>query len=155
MNRAQRRRQRSATRIRALQRRVEETGLPGVVDGLTGACRDCTGGGQFILLPGHRIIGPRLPRRSLPDVHRGYSLGAGARRRDVTAVSRRHASFKEAHPLGVSFGGLPHRRTLRDSGPTAQDPPNTQQIKIANAPTPTVLAGFHQCGFWFRGRPTS
>jgi hypothetical protein len=56
MNRAQRRRQRSATRIRALQRRVEETGLPGVVDGLTGACRDCTGGGQFILLPGHRII---------------------------------------------------------------------------------------------------
>jgi hypothetical protein len=35
---------------------VEETGLDGVVDGLTGACRDCTGGGQFILLPGHRII---------------------------------------------------------------------------------------------------
>lgn len=44
-------------RIRALERRVESTGLPGLIHGLTDACRDCTAEGELILLPGKRAIG--------------------------------------------------------------------------------------------------
>lgn len=44
-------------RLRALERRVESTGLPGVLNGLTDACRDCTADGEFILLPGKRVVG--------------------------------------------------------------------------------------------------
>ena len=60
MNRKQRRQARSsdpmAKRIRALERRVESTGLPGLIHGMTDACRDCTAGGELILLPGNRMV---------------------------------------------------------------------------------------------------
>ena len=45
-----------AKRIRALDRRVESTGIPGRIYGLTDACRDCTAEGEVILLPGRRLI---------------------------------------------------------------------------------------------------
>lgn len=62
MNRSQRRRHQrrndsSAQRIRDLERRVEATGRPGRITGLTDACRDCTATGEFTLLPGKRVIG--------------------------------------------------------------------------------------------------
>lgn len=60
MNRKQRRaasRRTSADRIRELQHSVEVTGVPGVIYGLTDACRDCHGDGEFILLPGRRVVG--------------------------------------------------------------------------------------------------
>ena len=62
MNRRQRRasvhrEDSSAKRIRELQHRVEATRLPGVIDGLTDACRDCGADGAFVLLPGRRIVG--------------------------------------------------------------------------------------------------
>jgi hypothetical protein len=61
MNRRDRRRAqandpRSARRIRDLQHRVETTGQPGLIHGLTHACRDCTGTGEFLLLPGRQVI---------------------------------------------------------------------------------------------------
>ena len=61
MNRKQRRRHKprdpySASKIRALQHRVNATGRPGRIDGLTGACRDCPADGAFILLPGGALI---------------------------------------------------------------------------------------------------
>ena len=60
MNRKQRRQARNtdpmARRLRALERRVESTGLPGLIHGMTDACRDCTAGGRMILLPGGRVI---------------------------------------------------------------------------------------------------
>ncbi len=61
MNRRDRRRLQSrdplsARRIRDLQHKVETTGLPGVIGGLTDACRDCTAGGELVLLPGRRVI---------------------------------------------------------------------------------------------------
>lgn len=60
MNRRERREaQRTDTttrRLRALERSVEITGKPGVIHGLTDACRDCTAGGEVILLPGKRIV---------------------------------------------------------------------------------------------------
>jgi hypothetical protein len=46
----------SAQRIRELQHQVERTGLPGILHGLTGACRDCTADGAFLLLPGRQVI---------------------------------------------------------------------------------------------------
>ncbi len=57
MNRRQRRQDRSAKKIRALQHRVEQTGRPGVIYGLTGACRDCQATGELVLLPGNRVVG--------------------------------------------------------------------------------------------------
>ncbi|GEM_PF-2073019 len=61
MNRRQRRqtqrRDTSARRIRALEARVEATGKPGVIHGLTDACRDCGADGQMILLPGKQVFG--------------------------------------------------------------------------------------------------
>lgn len=42
--------------LRALERRVESTGRPGVLHGLTGACRDCTAEGELVLLPGNLVI---------------------------------------------------------------------------------------------------
>jgi hypothetical protein len=62
MNRAQRRRNRqrkppSAQQIRELERKVEATGQPGHIHGLTHACRDCHATGALTLLPGHRAIG--------------------------------------------------------------------------------------------------
>ena len=61
MNRRDRRRLKardplSAQRIHDLQHRVEQTGRPGIIHGLTGACRDCGANGEFILLPGHQVI---------------------------------------------------------------------------------------------------
>ena len=60
MNRRQRRQAQrtdaTTRRIRALERRVESTGLPGLIHGMTDACRDCTAGGELILLPGNRMI---------------------------------------------------------------------------------------------------
>ena len=61
MNRRQRRQHRprdpySAKRIRALQHKVEATGQPGRIDGLTDACSDCTAAGAFLLLPGGAVI---------------------------------------------------------------------------------------------------
>jgi hypothetical protein len=61
MNRRDRRRHKprdplSASRIRELQHRVEHTGQPGHIHGLTDACRDCGATGEFILLPGNRVI---------------------------------------------------------------------------------------------------
>ena len=60
MNRKQRRQAQrtdaTTRRIRALERRVESTGLPGLIHGMTDACRDCTAGGELILLPGNRMI---------------------------------------------------------------------------------------------------
>ncbi len=47
----------STRRLRALERRVEATGKPGLIHGLTDACRDCTADGQLVLLPGKRIVG--------------------------------------------------------------------------------------------------
>jgi hypothetical protein len=46
----------SAQRIRELQHRVEQTGQPGIIAGLTDACRDCTATGEFVLLPGRQTI---------------------------------------------------------------------------------------------------
>jgi hypothetical protein len=62
MNRRDRRRSNprdphSAKRIRELQHRVEQTGRPGIIGGLTGACRDCTATADLVLLPGHRSVG--------------------------------------------------------------------------------------------------
>ncbi|WP_326546098.1 hypothetical protein QGN32_20545 [Mycolicibacterium sp. ND9-15] len=61
MNRRQRRAKardpRSARRIIELQHRVDTTGLPGVIHGLTDACADCTAEGAIILLPGGDAIG--------------------------------------------------------------------------------------------------
>jgi hypothetical protein len=61
VNRAQRRaasrRDSSARRIVQLQNRVETTGLPGRIYGLTDACVDCHADGELILLPGHRVVG--------------------------------------------------------------------------------------------------
>ena len=60
MNRKQRRQAQrtdaTTRRIRALERRVESTGLPGLIHGMTDACRDCTAGGELILLPGNRMV---------------------------------------------------------------------------------------------------
>ena len=71
MNRKQRRRHKprdpfSASKIRALQHQVENTGRPGIIHGLTDACRDCAATAAFILLPGgprHRrdLSRPRMP----------------------------------------------------------------------------------------------
>lgn len=56
--RANRRREdSSAKRIRALEHRVETSGLPGRIHGLTDACRDCHATGELILLPGQKIVG--------------------------------------------------------------------------------------------------
>jgi len=55
--RLQSRDQLSAQRIRDLQHRVETTGLPGIIHGLTDACRDCNATGELILLPGHQTVG--------------------------------------------------------------------------------------------------
>jgi hypothetical protein len=49
----------SAKRIRALQLRVETTGRPGVIRGLTGACRDCNADAEILVLPGRRLR-PRI-----------------------------------------------------------------------------------------------
>ena len=62
MNRRDRRRHKprdplSGQRIRALQHRVEQTGRPGIIYGLTGACRDCQGTGTITLLPDGRALG--------------------------------------------------------------------------------------------------
>ena len=63
MNRRDRRRQykprdpHSAQRIRELQHRVEQTGRPGIIHGLSGACADCTATGELVLLPGRRVVG--------------------------------------------------------------------------------------------------
>jgi hypothetical protein len=61
MNRRQRRRLQahdaSAKRIRELQHRVEQTGQPGVIHGLTDACRDCRASGDLVLPPGRRTVG--------------------------------------------------------------------------------------------------
>ncbi len=60
MNRRQRAQARdplSAKRIRELQHRVEKTGQPGIIGGLTDACRDCGATGAFVLLPGQRSVG--------------------------------------------------------------------------------------------------
>ena len=54
--RASSRRQHSVQRIRDLQHRVETTGLPGIIEGLHSACRDCSADGSFILLPGRQVI---------------------------------------------------------------------------------------------------
>jgi hypothetical protein len=60
MNRRDRRHQAhdplSAQRIRALQHRVNQSGLPGIIAGLTDACRDCTATADLVLLPGHRSV---------------------------------------------------------------------------------------------------
>jgi hypothetical protein len=60
MNRQQRRRQaqrnRSTERIRELERRVETTGLPGRIHGLTDACADCNADGELILLPCNKVL---------------------------------------------------------------------------------------------------
>jgi hypothetical protein len=48
---------RSGRRMREMQHRVERTGQPAVIDGLTAACRDCTATGGFVLLPGRRVLG--------------------------------------------------------------------------------------------------
>ncbi len=62
MNRRDRRRSKardplSAQRIRELQHRVEQTGQPGIIAGLTHACRDCGATGELVLLPGRRVVG--------------------------------------------------------------------------------------------------
>jgi hypothetical protein len=60
VNRAQRRaadRRINSARIVELQNRVETTGLPGRVHGLTDACSDCHADGEFVLLPGRRVVG--------------------------------------------------------------------------------------------------
>lgn len=44
-------------RVRALQQRVEASGRPGVIYGLTDACRDCRGGGELHLYPGGAVLG--------------------------------------------------------------------------------------------------
>ncbi len=54
--RAQARDPRSASNIRELERRVEATGRPGLVYGLTDACRDCTATGDLVLHPGGRVV---------------------------------------------------------------------------------------------------
>jgi hypothetical protein len=64
--RAAHRRQCSAKQIRALERRVEQTGLPGVIRGLTDACVDCDAGGSLILLPGNRVVGQVYHSDSCP-----------------------------------------------------------------------------------------
>ncbi|BBX16960.1 hypothetical protein CRI77_25035 [Mycolicibacterium duvalii] len=46
----------AAAQIQQLRARVNATGQPGVLSGLTDACRDCRADGQLILLPGDRII---------------------------------------------------------------------------------------------------
>ena len=46
-----------AQRIRQLEREVEATGRPGIIHGLTHACRDCAASGSLLLLPGRRVIG--------------------------------------------------------------------------------------------------
>ncbi|MGO9352180.1 MAG: hypothetical protein ACLP3C_15650 [Mycobacterium sp.] len=46
----------STQRIRELQHRVNQTGQPGRIHGLTGACRDCTATGALVLLPGQLVI---------------------------------------------------------------------------------------------------
>lgn len=61
MNRRDRRRYKprdphSAERMRELQHRVEQTGLPGIIYGLTDACRDCVATGDLVLLPGRRVV---------------------------------------------------------------------------------------------------
>lgn len=61
MNRAQRRRRdrrddELTRRVRALERRVEQTGRPGYINGLTDACVDCSADGGIVLLPGKRVI---------------------------------------------------------------------------------------------------
>jgi hypothetical protein len=60
-----------ARRIRALQYRVETTGRPGVIRGLTGACTDCTGTGEILVLPGRRLL-PRI----FHDAHCPVLVGA-------------------------------------------------------------------------------
>ena len=62
MNRRDRRRHKprdplSAKHIHELQHRVDQTGRPGIIYGLTHACRDCTATGSLLLLPGRRVIG--------------------------------------------------------------------------------------------------
>ena len=58
MNRRDRRTQsRTTQRIRALEHRVETTGIPGIIHGLTDACRDCGADGALVLLPGSRVVG--------------------------------------------------------------------------------------------------
>jgi hypothetical protein len=47
----------SATRIRELQHRVEQTGQPGIIHGLTGGCMDCSATATLTLLPGGQVIG--------------------------------------------------------------------------------------------------
>ncbi|HWT47235.1 MAG TPA: hypothetical protein VN255_01155, partial [Mycobacterium sp.] len=47
----------SAQKIRELQHRVESTGRPGVLYGLTGGCRDCGATAELLLLPGHLVVG--------------------------------------------------------------------------------------------------
>ena len=56
MNRRQRRAN-SKRRIRQLEHKVETTGLPGIIGGLTDACRDCSATGDLVLLPGRQVIG--------------------------------------------------------------------------------------------------
>ncbi len=61
MNRSERRRSKardplSAQRIRELQHRVEQTGKPGVIYGLTEACRDCGATADIVLLPGQQAV---------------------------------------------------------------------------------------------------
>ncbi|HTY35130.1 hypothetical protein [Mycobacterium sp.] len=59
MNGRQRRHARdpqSVRKIRNLQDRVEQTGKPGILHGLTGACRDCHATGEIVLLPGRRHV---------------------------------------------------------------------------------------------------
>lgn len=60
MNRHQRRAaERASTRrgIHRLQRKVATTGRPGIIQGLTGACRDCGADGSIVLLPGGESVG--------------------------------------------------------------------------------------------------
>ena len=58
MNRRQRRAQsRTAQRVRDLEHRVESTGKPGIIHGLTDACSDCHADGALVLLPGNLVVG--------------------------------------------------------------------------------------------------
>jgi hypothetical protein len=47
------------SQLRALQHRVESTGRPGIIHGLTDACRDCNADAEILVLPGRRIV-PRI-----------------------------------------------------------------------------------------------
>jgi hypothetical protein len=60
VNRRQRRanhRHGLARRIRQLEHKVQTTGRPGILHGLTGACRDCTATGDLVLYPDNRAVG--------------------------------------------------------------------------------------------------